>query len=271
MARKYPPIQKESPQKFNIASIENIDFAFYDFINETINVFATTAKGYEKVPIIWTSAERVFQIKSSQALRDGSSTLKLPLVSVFRREMVKDYSTSFFTPGNNQFIISRKILPYDTSKFANATALKDYNQPTFKFKNTKIVYETQYVEDIIPMKFTYEISIKTNFLSQMNEIVTPFLAFSNRKGATLKRNGHTYYVNLNDVINLDNVSNELEGNERVFECSFDVNIDGYIFGDNQKEPNIKKVQNFVEFKFQRERVVLGDIPDVPDAADEFRP
>ena len=271
MARKYPKKPKEAPQKFNVASLENVDFAFYNFLNDTLDIFATTGKGYEKVPVIWASTERAFQIKHSQTLRDNSSTLKLPLISVYRREMVKDYSTSFFTPGNNQFVISTKILPFDTSRFANAQALKDYNQPTFKFNNQRVVYETQYVENIIPMKFTYEVSIKTNFLSQMNEILTPMLTLSNRKGSTISQAGHTYYLVLNDEVSLDNVSDQLEENERVFECSFDLGVEGYIFGDNQKEPNIKKVQSFVEFKFQRERVVFGDIPDIPEGAEEFRP
>ena len=40
------------------SNLETIDFAFYDFINEKMNLFTTSNEGFKKAPIIWASAER---------------------------------------------------------------------------------------------------------------------------------------------------------------------------------------------------------------------
>ena len=44
------------------STLENIDEAVYEYFNEKINVHTTTNKGWEKVPLIWASAERAFQV-----------------------------------------------------------------------------------------------------------------------------------------------------------------------------------------------------------------
>ena len=47
---------------FQPSTIETIDYAMYDWLNESMDLHTTTNKGWKKVPIIWTSAERSFQI-----------------------------------------------------------------------------------------------------------------------------------------------------------------------------------------------------------------
>ena len=53
---------------FKPSTIETIDYAVYDWINEELNIFANTNKGFKKVPIEWVAAERSYQIKEQ---RDG--------------------------------------------------------------------------------------------------------------------------------------------------------------------------------------------------------
>ena len=45
------------------SNLETIDQAFYRWVDERLNVFATTNRGWEKVPLLWVSAERAFQVK----------------------------------------------------------------------------------------------------------------------------------------------------------------------------------------------------------------
>ena len=77
---------------FMPSTIETIDTAFYNWVNETINPSTTTNKGFKKVPVIWISAERAFQIKADQDLRDKNGVVKLPLMIVNRTEVSKDPS-----------------------------------------------------------------------------------------------------------------------------------------------------------------------------------
>ena len=70
------------------STIETIDFAFYDWLNEKMDVFSTTSSGWKKVPIIWVSSERAFQLKNNKDLRDSTGTLKMPLMTIgIRREI----------------------------------------------------------------------------------------------------------------------------------------------------------------------------------------
>ena len=50
------------------STIETIDESFYQYINEELNIFSTTNKGWNKVPVIWMSAERSHQIKNNKDL-----------------------------------------------------------------------------------------------------------------------------------------------------------------------------------------------------------
>ena len=52
------------------STLETIDRAFYGWVNESLNIFATTQKVWGKVPVICVSAERSFQIKDNKDLRD---------------------------------------------------------------------------------------------------------------------------------------------------------------------------------------------------------
>ena len=53
---------------FAPSTLETIDEAVHEYFNEKVNIHTTTNKGWEKVPMIWTSAERAYQIKSKSSL-----------------------------------------------------------------------------------------------------------------------------------------------------------------------------------------------------------
>ena len=50
--------------------------------------------------------------------------------------------------------------------------------------------------------------------------------------------------------------------ERNYETNISVEVLGYLIGlgENQERPRIVKRENAVEFKFSREKTMLGDIP-----------
>ena len=76
--------------QFMPSTLETIDRALHDFIDKELNLHVNTNKGWSKVPTIWVSAERAFQIKNNKNLRDSSGVLKLPLATIERTSVVKD-------------------------------------------------------------------------------------------------------------------------------------------------------------------------------------
>jgi hypothetical protein len=52
------------------SSLETIDKAMLRFVDEELNLFTTTNDGFKKVPVLWVTAERAFQIKHNKDLRD---------------------------------------------------------------------------------------------------------------------------------------------------------------------------------------------------------
>ena len=86
MATKEYPIEP--------STIETIDMAIYNLINDEFNLHTKTNKGYEKVPVIWLGAERSYQIKNNKELRDSVGKLRLPLISLMMRlTVVRTYTS----------------------------------------------------------------------------------------------------------------------------------------------------------------------------------
>ena len=75
-----------SVEEIQPSTLETIDYAFYDFINEYMNLRANTNKGWKKVPIIWSTPERAFLSKNKQEppIFDDDGTLIYPLISISR-------------------------------------------------------------------------------------------------------------------------------------------------------------------------------------------
>ena len=78
-----------SVEEIQPSTLENIDFAFFDFINDKMNSRSTDNEGWQKVPVVWASAERSFLSKNNQDLRDLDGTLNLPIISIERTGMNK--------------------------------------------------------------------------------------------------------------------------------------------------------------------------------------
>ena len=68
--------------EFMPSSLETIDIAMLRFIDEELNLFTNTNNGFKKVPVLWVTSERAFQIKHNKDLRDKEETLILPLITL---------------------------------------------------------------------------------------------------------------------------------------------------------------------------------------------
>lgn len=262
------------------STFETIDRALFRYVDEDVNAFATTNNGWSKVPVVLLTQERAFQIKNDRELRElGTESLKFPLISIERTGVsftdAKDRiipAQVFSDDDGTAFVISKKIKQSKTKNFANATSLRLYDQTNFKYKNKKVVYE--YVSVPLPIyhNISYKIYLRTEYQQQMNEILAPFIMFTNNINQVyINDSGHSYEAfydsNYSTTSNISNLAN----NEKIYEAVISMNVLGYLMGagDNQDGPQVKRHENFVEVRFPRERVMLGDINDFSD--DGFRP
>ena len=74
----------EKVTTFDPSTLETIDNAVYNFVNEIVDAHTSTNTGWSKVPVLWLGTERPYQVKNNKELRDKVGKLKLPLITVTR-------------------------------------------------------------------------------------------------------------------------------------------------------------------------------------------
>tara|TARA_B100000123_G_C25698516_1_gene414284 strand:- start:99 stop:1022 length:924 start_codon:yes stop_codon:yes gene_type:complete len=289
-------IKGEKGVNYKASTIETIDSAIFKFLQD-MNLHAMTNKGFIPVPIIWVGAERTYQIKNDLTLRDSEGLLKLPLLTIERKDITKDPTKSPIPAnipdlGHGGFIpVRRRINQDKTSAFKSAQNSKksgaDLNvgmqqsefpkhrkiptkvAPMFNVRpeNTrdKVVYETTYIPIPVYVTVKYEIHIRTEYQQQMNHLLTPFIAAHSRLGRnhryfSMKYDNHTFEGFIDPNFSNDNNAAKLEEEERIFNTVVNVEVLGYLVGgDANEDSNIEMVyENVVEVKISRERVILAD-------------
>lgn len=281
-----------SVEEIQPSDLENIDFAFYDFVNDKMNNQATTNEGWKKVPVIWSTAERAFLSKNNKDLRDSDGTLILPLITIERTTINKSltrkgkyYGLSTDNLDDHRFgriTIARKIVKDKTNNFTVADNKKRFDntanrvakrQAYFpKEENKKVVYETLSVPLPNYLSINYTVSLRTEYVQQMNDLISPFATLgSSINYFAINRNGHRYEVFLNEDISQQNNISNIGVDERIYKTDINFEVLGYIIGEspNGDRPKIIKRENAVEVKVGREQVILGDIPEHGDGKSFF--
>ena len=292
MVTKYEQKQKSSGQltreiPAQPPTLETIDYAIYNWLNEELDLHTTTNEGFKKVPVIWATAERAVQSREDYKLRDRDGTLILPRIVIDRTGVVKDPSRKgtawgniprLLDPKGGSITIARTINQEKTSNYANADSKKlaggvsGNKQENFPKRdafgrimpNKKIVYQTITMPMPVYLDITYSIMLKTEYQQQMNDLVTPFMTRTDGINYFLaKHEGHSFESFIQGDLSLDNNIASMEMEYRKYETKIDIKVLGYIAGEanNSEQPKIVIRENAVEVKIGRERTVLGDIPD----------
>ena len=272
--------------QFMPSTLETIDRALFSFLNEELDLHVSTNKGWSKVPVLWVSAERAFQIKNDKELRDSNGVLKLPLMTVERTSVAKDptFKGTFqaHVPDTGQGLRSvrrlnvpaaRRINQDKTSNFKNAHSARKSGvnnsvgngQVNFPDRNTdasRVVFETIYQPIPVYVKVMYSLKIRTEYLQQINDVFQPFITKTGQiNNFFISHEGHRFEGFIeNDFAQSNNVA-ELGEDERSYETEIQLRILGYLMGEgpNDERPKISVVENIVDVKIPRERVILGDI------------
>ena len=261
------------------STIETIDRALFEYIDEELNIFCSTNKGFKKVPFIWAGAERAFQIKHDRELRDVNGWLIYPIMSLERTGITKDLAKrgAYYAAAQNvgdlkggSMTVARTIKQNKTSNFANADSKRlildaiGTGQNNFPKKNEKVVYETITVPIPVYLEVTYTLTVMSEYQQQINEIITPFMT---KTGAVnyfiVEKDNHRFEVFLESDYALNNNAASLLEDARGYETKINFRVIGYIMGadKNQEQPKIVRRENAVEIKLPREHVIFGDIPE----------
>ena len=252
------------------STVETIDFALFDWINEELNIFCTTNDGWNKVPIIWSMPERSFQSKNNKEHRNKDNVFTLPVMSVNRTSMIKDPNMKGVAwahiPRQNDakggsITVARRIQQEKTSNFANADAKRRFGQSTYPLKNEKIVYETITMPVPTYVVASYSLIINTEYQQQMNEIFTPFITVPGQiNNFFIKKDGHKFEGFIDGDFSIENNTADLGEEERKFKTTINIRVLGYLIGSDKNDPQPKVTirESAAELRFTRERVILGD-------------
>ena len=276
------------------STIETIDYAVFDWLNEDLNIFATTNKGWKKTPIVWASPERA-KFRDDKETRDKDGVLIFPVISIERKNISKEISKRgrFYSPvqqisdlQGGTYVVSRKINQEKTSNFATKDTFRsrrlnagrndipvDRNKPRH---NKKVVYETISIPLPTYIEITYNIVVQAEYQQQMNEMLSTFIA-SRRPGPDnyfkIERDGYQYETFFDPSYEVTNNISNLEEEERTYQTNMSLKVLGYLFvpDENGNGPKITKRENAVEFKFSRERIVVGDKPEHIEKEGFYKP
>ena len=259
---------------FEPSTIETIDTGLYNWVNETLALHTSTNEGWKKVPVIWLGAERSFQVKKDQLLRNGDSRLKLPIIAVNRESITKDASFKgrfqAHYEENSDYkggvvTITRRIQQEKTRNFTNADLarlLKDSRQTGPQVNsNNKTVY--QEITIPVPSYITvmYNITLRTEYQQQMNDLVAPFITKTgNINGFFYEQEGYKYEAFIEPNFNETKNVKDLGDDERMFETNVSIKVLGYLIGEgkNRERPKVTIRENIVKIRVSRERILLDD-------------
>ena len=270
-----------SEKKAQLSTLENIDTGFYNYINDNYNIHVSTNRGSLKVPVLWLSAERSFQIKNDRTFRDSIGKLRLPIITIERDTLEKDRTfkgafqadiPSDFTEGRQYktrpLTVKRRILQDKTRHYASARSNRvnkgDKNFPDDKFKtisSKKIVEEVLKSPMPVYVKIMYKLVLRAEYQQQINDMITPFISRTGQVNQfVFSNNGYRYEAFIDGAFNQANNAENLGEDERSFKTSIDIKVLGYVMGDGENDPLpvITTEENIVEVKISRERAATED-------------
>jgi len=252
------------------STLETIDYAFYEWVNKSMDIHVDTNKGFKKVPVLWVTPERAFQIKNNKDLRDSEGALIYPIMTVERTSIQKDLTRrgrlqSLILPFDKvqggAYSIHKQIKQDKTSNFATADALKTTGQVNARLKNSKVVYENFAIPAPVYMLVNYKVTLRSEYQQHMNKMSQPFLVRpGNLNSFNIEHDGHAYEAFYDQNFSYENnIANIGEG-ERVYITNIDFQVIGYTFTevDSDNRPKISKYENAVEIKIGRERAILEE-------------
>jgi hypothetical protein len=278
IAHETKPILPYTP-----SSLETVDFAMFEWLDNVMNVNCTTNEGWNKVPCVWVLGERSGQ--RANQIRNLSGIIKYPVMTIERTSVTKDLAKKGMFWGNvpaikdykgGSITIARRIQQDKTANFLNADSARRYGpdgsvKPTggqinfpSKKNNKKIVYEQISIPMPVYLEMNYSINVQTEYQQQMNEICQPFMTKTfGVNQFFVEKDGHRFECFMQSEFAQENNVSSMGEDRRIYITKIDIKTLGYVVGQGKNDPQPSKVirENAVDVKIPRERTVFGDKPE----------
>jgi len=246
------------------STIETVDTGFYEHVDDAFNIHTISNGGFIKVPVLWVGAERAFQAKSNQSIRDSSGKLILPLITIERTSMVKDPSfkgpiQADLRPDNamgrgyygGSFKVVSKINQEKTNAVQAAGVFQSNKQFSYPKTSRKIVYDEYLVPIPTYVSITYTLTLRSEYQQQMNQMLTPFITRTGQLNHfVFVKDNHKFEGFIQqDFAQNNNLSNMGE-DERTFNTKVEIKVLGYLIGEgvNNEVPKITKRETLVTIR-----------------------
>ena len=256
--------------------IEDIDYAITSWLKEDLDLSTITNEGHKRVPVLWQTPERAFQIKNNHDLRhpvdDGGGVITLPVISIERTAITKDpskkgsFQAHLYSDKRNgragRLVIAKRIKQDKTRNFAvvgnTRTNSGGTRQKHFPRVNKKVVIETLSIPIPVYVNLDYKIIVKTEYQQQMNDLTQPFMTRTGQINSfVMRRNGHLYEAFIDQGFNQSNNVANLGEDERQFTSEISIKVLGYLIGEGNSDdrPIVTREESIVEVVDPRESVV----------------
>lgn len=256
------------PDGFSLPSVgvEDVDRAMFDFFDNELLLQISNGRSGEtaKVPVIFAAGERWAMLKKNRALRDKSGTLILPLTTIRRMDIQQEVSSDIAGRGINQqtgeLVIKRRLSPLDRTFQNIVNKLGIVNQSNVSDSTETLITDRAKGEnandvDVInggllapklgnniweiitipsPQFFTvtYEVTIWTQHISHMNQIIDKFMAsYLPTANGTFKletQKGYWFIAKVQDnLFTAADNSENISGDERIIKTKLIIKVPAY--------------------------------------------
>lgn len=275
---------KSGRYEINTVTIETVDQACLDYFEQRVKPTVEVERGRKKVPIIFATGERWKLVRDKRGLRDENGVLILPLITLRRVDIDRTPGFGGMTLHQKSITIS-KIIHGKTPNLQNL--LRDRRTSGFlgERKEDKVIRE--YLTLPFPdfSQIFYEVTIWTQYQSQMNEILEKIfykydwmdsfvMPVGDQSLTTPKGNGY-YFVGFRDgnVASKSNIE-EFSEDERVIQYTYNFKVPVYLlldpaedealaYGQTEDGKNVVyKKQSAVNIRLKENTGRVEDILDI---------
>lgn len=237
---------KEGRYPVKPVTIETVDGAVFDFFDKKLDIKVDSPSGRKKVNTIFTGGERWAMVRQN-GFRDKDGTLILPVVSVRRRDIIRNSTLGGMTSGQKSITVSKRVHP----KTSNIQNLVNDRRSRGLFHNPK---KKEPIFEVLTIPFPdfcdveYKITIWAQHNTQMNEIlenivynfvnagrVDSFVMPVEYDGKEPKGDSYYFVGFVRGVFGKQSNDEEFTGNERIIKYSFDIKVPAYFILDPKTE------------------------------------
>ncbi len=262
--------------KIPACGILDVDKALFDLLDKEIRFVVSNGEAREatKVPILFAAGEKAFMLKNGRAIRDESSTLILPLITIRRisiEQTPEDMNSRGINQHQGELVIKRRLSPKDRAyqNLINKIGLKNQANvadDSFSLETDRIVganEDDQNIQDggllaakygnnfweliTIPMQqfFTanYEVVLWSQYTTHMNQMLQRLMGSYLPTGHKLLRlettKGYWFVASVqDDPYTAEDNADDMSSSERLLKYKFSVRVPAYmVAAENPGEPS----------------------------------